>query len=165
MGTDDPLIGLAVEGPVQLEVFVLTFGSSGIELTGPCGPAAWYLETASADHPVDVVSRVVTTEVGAPDLVHSTSWRQGADGVILTFCVVVDRTVVASLETRDVRRVELARSAATTAPAAIEEGQVLEHALRHLAWLAQDDDEVRTILSHDWRAALGAYVPEPFRNL
>jgi len=42
---------------------------------------------------------------------------------------------------------------------------VLEHALRHLAWLAEDDDVVRHELSGEWRAALAGYVPEPFRSL
>jgi hypothetical protein len=43
--------------------------------------------------------------------------------------------------------------------------QVVEHALRHLAWLAEDDPVVREELSPAWRAALATYVPEPFRNL
>jgi hypothetical protein len=64
-----------------------------------------------------------------------------------------------------VSRAELARSEATVAPSAIGHSQVLEHAIRHLAWLANDDRTVRTRLSARWHAALEAYVPEPFRNL
>ena len=62
-------------------------------------------------------------------------------------------------------RSELARSSATRAPASIGHAQVLEHALRHLAWLSQDDEAVAARLSAGWRAALGDYVPEPFRSL
>jgi hypothetical protein len=42
---------------------------------------------------------------------------------------------------------------------------VVEHALRHVAWLAQDDDAVKAALSPSWLAALAGYVPEPFRHL
>jgi hypothetical protein len=112
-----------------------------------------------------VVTRIVQAELGPPELVHSTSWRQGADGVILSFFVVADPTLVSSMPSRPVGRTALARSQATAAPTDIREDQVLEHALRHLAWLADDDDEVRTHLSERWLAALEAYVPEPFRNL
>lgn len=66
---------------------------------------------------------------------------------------------------RPVGRAGLARSAARAAPADIAADQVLEHALRHLAWLAQDDPVVRDELSDAWRDALRAYVPEPFQAL
>jgi len=41
---------------------------------------------------------------------------------------------------------------------------VLEHALRHLSWLAKDDPVVADEL-RDWAGVLGAYAPEPFRSL
>ena len=43
--------------------------------------------------------------------------------------------------------------------------QLLEHGLRHLAWLVTDDDVVRSTLSDRWKDVLSSYVPEPFRNL
>ena len=42
--------------------------------------------------------------------------------------------------------------------------QVQEHALRHLAWLRQDDPVIADLLD-DWSDALSDYVPEPFRAL
>ena len=42
---------------------------------------------------------------------------------------------------------------------------MLEHGLRHLAWLVVDDTVVREELSDGWPAALESYVPEPFRAL
>jgi hypothetical protein len=42
---------------------------------------------------------------------------------------------------------------------------VVEHGLRHLAWLVQDDPVVRAELPAAWVPLLAAYVPEPFRNL
>jgi hypothetical protein len=42
--------------------------------------------------------------------------------------------------------------------------QVVEHGLRHLAWLLQADDVIRDALPA-WPAALADYAPEPFRAL
>ena len=161
----DPLAGLDVQGPVLLEVFVLALRAGTIELTGPCGAAPWYIEKAAGDHPVDVVRRLVAGAIGEPELVHSTSWRQGEDGVILSFFVVIDPARIGGMACAPVSRRELARSDATAAPAVIEAAQVLEHALRHLAWLARDDEVVQDRLADGWAHALAGYVPEPFRNL
>jgi hypothetical protein len=162
---DDPLAGIDVEGPVLVEVFVLCLRGRAIELTGPCGAAPWYIEKAAGEHPVDVVRRLVTDVLGEPELVHSTSWRQSDDGVVLSFFVVVDQALVGTMESAPVMRGQLARSGATAAPAAIATGQVLEHAIRHLAWLARDDEVVQGKLSEEWLSALAPYLPEPFRNL
>jgi hypothetical protein len=154
-----------IEGPVQAEVFVVWLNGQRIELTGPCGAAPWLLELGRADHPVEVVDRVVRDQLGEPLLVHSTSWRRDREAVILSFVVVIGAELVAGMESLPVERVELARSEATAAPHAIAHGQVLEHALRHLAWLSSDDAVVAAIMSPDWRAALSRYTPEPFRAL
>jgi hypothetical protein len=62
-------------------------------------------------------------------------------------------------------RADLARYSATEAAKAISASQVVEHALRHLAWLAQDDPAVKATLSPAWLVALAGYVPAPFRHL
>jgi hypothetical protein len=64
-----------------------------------------------------------------------------------------------------VRRAELARSEATAAPREIAYAQVVEHGLRHLAWLVRDDPVVARELEAPWPDVLAAYVPEPFRAL
>ncbi len=63
------------------------------------------------------------------------------------------------------RRVDLARGGATEAPTAIATAAVIEHALRHLAWLIRDDPAVAERLADGWAQALGDHVPEPFRHL
>jgi hypothetical protein len=156
---------LDVEGPVQAEVFVVWLGPDGIELTGPCGAASWMIELGATDHPVEVVARIVRDVVGQPLLVHSTSWRRDRDAVILSFVVVIDEALVGSMETAPIGRAELARSEAAAAPRSIAHDQVVEHGLRHLAWLAQDDPVVADELSPAWRQALAGYIPEPFRAL
>jgi hypothetical protein len=119
----------------------------------------------ATDHPVGVVDRIVRENVGKPRLVHSTSWRHDADSVILSFVVVIDADLVGGMESAPIGRADLARSSATAAPADIAHEQVIEHGLRHLAWLAVDDPVVAAELAGPWRTVLAGYVPEPFRNL
>jgi hypothetical protein len=157
--------GIDVEGPVQAEVFVVWLNGDRLELTGPCGAAPWIIEVGTTEHPVEVVDRIVRDALGAPRLVHSTSWRRDRDAVILSFVAVIDRELVDGMESAPIGRAELARSEATAAPRAIADEQVVEHGLRHLAWLAQDDPVVAAELPTGWRAALAGYVPEPFRSL
>jgi hypothetical protein len=157
--------GWDVGGPVRAEVFVVWLNRGRLELTGPCGAAPWLLELGETEHPVEVVDRIVRDAVGDPLLVHSTSWRRDRDAVILSFVVVIDDRLVGAMDSRPIGRAELARSEATAAPREIETDQVVEHGLRHLAWLAVDDPVVREELPPAWRSALAGYVPEPFRNL
>jgi hypothetical protein len=154
-----------VEGPVLGEVFVLYADSSGIHLTGPCGAAPWHIEVAAGDDPMPVVRTVVERVLGRPLLLHSTSWRRAKNAVMLSFVAVVDPQQVAELDQAAVGRAELARNTDVSAPARIDHGQVLEHGLRHLAWLAKDDPQVAGALDDPWHAQLASYVPEPFRAL
>ncbi len=156
--------GLDVTGPVQAEVFVVWLNADHLELTGPCGAAPWLIELGDAPHPMATVERIVRDVVGAPRLLHSTSWWRDRDGVILSFVAVIDADLVGGMETAPIDRAELARSTATTAPATIANAQVVEHGLRHLAWLALDDPVVSAELAGSWQAILAGYVPEPFRH-
>lgn len=157
--------GFDVEGPVQAEVFVVWLAGDHLELTGPCGAAPWLLELGATDHPVEVVTRIVRDVVGEPLLVHSTSWRRDRGAVILSFVVVIDAALVGSMASLPITRSELARGDATAAAREIATTQVVEHGLRHMAWLAQDDPVVAAELPTGWRTLLAEYVPEPFRNL
>jgi hypothetical protein len=161
----EPPLPFDVEGTVKAEVYLVWLEDGSIRLGGPDGPRAWELEIGAGEHPVGAVDRIVRRVVGEPLLVHSTSWRRDGDAVVLSFLVVVDPGLVTGQPSIVVGREDLARSSARAAPAVIATIQVLEHALRHLAWLAEDDDVVRHELSEEWRAALAGYVPEPFRSL
>ena len=155
----------AVEGPVQAEVFVLRMRAGHPELAGPCGPDPWYIELGPEDDPVEVVHRLSRNLMGEPVLVHSTSWRRARGAVVLSFVVVNADDQAPQLEGMPISRVDLARSAATSAAKSIAASQVLEHGLRHLAWLAREDQTVIGLLSQEWKQALAEYVPEPFRNI
>jgi hypothetical protein len=157
--------GIDVEGPILAEVFVVWLNTDHLELTGPCGAAPWMIELGEVEHPVAVVDRIVRDVVGPPLLVHSTSWRRDHGAVVLSFVVVIDEELVGAMESAPIGRSELARSEATAAPRSIGHEQVIEHGLRHMAWLAGDDVTVAGALSAGWRAVLQTYGPEPFRAL
>lgn len=157
--------GFDVGAPVQAEVFVVWLDADRLALTGPCGAAAWLIDLGVTDHPVEVVARIVGDVVGEPRLLHSTSWRRDHGALILSFVVVIDEALVGSMESLPIGRADLARGEATAAPRAIASGQVIEHGLRHMAWLARDDPAVAAALPEPWRSALATYLPEPFRNL
>jgi hypothetical protein len=154
-----------VEGPVQAEIFVLYLRDGSVHLTGPCGSDPWYVELGEDDDPVETVTRMVRANIGEPVVVHSTSWRRSREAVILSFVVVIDPALARSMDSARVLRADLARSAAAAAPASIATAQVVEHGLRHLAWLVKDDPVVREELAGEWAAILDNYEPQPFRNL
>jgi hypothetical protein len=157
--------GWDVDSPVQAEVFVVWLDGERLQLTGPDGPQPWILQLGPTEHPVEVVDRIVRDVVGPPILVHSTSWRRDRDAVILSFVVVIERELVKGMASAPIDRAELARSDATAAPHDIATIAVVEHGLRHLAWLAKDDPVVAAELPPAWRPLLADYIPEPFRNL
>jgi hypothetical protein len=116
-------------------------------------------------------ARIVIEAMGwyplVPRVVHSTSWRYEDGRVVLTYVVVVEPPESLprdSLVEVAVARTELARGDATRPPEAIGVAAVLEHALRHLAWLVGDDPAIAGALS-DWTDVLSTYKPEPFRSL
>jgi hypothetical protein len=158
-------VGWDIDSPVQAEVFVVWLDGDRIRLTGPDGPQPWLLQLGPAEHPVEVVDRIVRDVVGPPILVHSTSWRRDRDAVILSFVVVIPPELVDGMASLPIERAELARSEATAAPRDIAVSAVVEHGLRHLAWLAQDDPVVAGELPPAWLPLLAGYVPEPFRAL
>jgi hypothetical protein len=161
-----PQLGtFTVEGPVQAEIMVLALIGDDVALTGPCGAAPWYVEVAQGSDPMAVVAAMTRDNVGEPAVVHSTSWRQGRGGVVLTFVAVMDQEAIGGLDRVAVQRADLVRGAATEAPGEIAAGPVIEHGLRHLAWLAKDDAVVADALPAGWLAVLDGYVPEPFRHL
>jgi hypothetical protein len=159
------LRSFTVSGPVQAEIMMFALISGKVILTGPCGPAPWYVEIAQGADPMTVVAEIARLNVGEPAVVHSTSWRQARGGVVLTFAVVMEATAVGAMAHVPVQRAELVRGGAVAAYADISPGPVIEHGLRHLAWLSKDDAVVASALPAGWLEVLEDYVAEPFRHL
>ncbi len=147
-----------------LEAIVLYLDATGIRHVYPHGRetlrAPWDPDLDPTESIVDAVAAVGL----APVMVHSTSWRVVRRQVVLTFLVVIDPpgALPSSCEVEQVTRAELARGRATGGPEAVHLSQVVEHGLRHLAWLVAEDDAIHEALAA-WGAALSTYVAEPFR--
>ena len=114
--------------------------------------------------PEEVAAKAMVQLVMEPTVLHSTSWRHAEKEVVLTYIAVVppDSVPPRSWQIVEIARSELARGDATAPPSSIGVMQVQEHALRHLAWLRQDDPTIAELLD-DWSQALSDYIPEPFR--
>jgi hypothetical protein len=102
-----------------------------------------------------------------PSLIHSTSWRDLGDRVLLTHLAVIapPHVPLDAFEALAIHPCELARGSALEPPPTIAVEQVLDHALRHLAWLLREDSSVSACLGDSWRHVLARYRPEPFRSL
>ena len=148
----------------SLEAVVLYLDDEGIRHLSPHGfqtiRARWDPELDPHEVIVDAVAGVGLT----PIMVHSTSWRVVHQQILLTFLVVVEtpRPIPASYEVQLVTRAQLARGRATGPPAEVHLSQVVEHGLRHLAWLVGGDEVIHEALA-DWSRTLSHYEPEPFR--
>jgi hypothetical protein len=167
-----------IEGPVSqtpwspdfvvqaLELLVVHRGPEGIVRLRPVHAASLQLGWPPGTTTDAVLSAALARYGLEARVLHSTSWRHDGEHVVLTYLAVVDPPTEANsnLAPEPVGRIELARGAATAAPTSIQVDQVLEHALRHLAWLLGDDPAVAAALS-DWGPLLGDYKPEPFRQL
>jgi hypothetical protein len=116
--------------------------------------------------PEEVAEGAMTLLGMDPLVLHSTSWRHADKEVMLTYIAAVppNSDPPPTWQVVEVGHAELARGDATAPPTSIDIMQVQEHALRHLAWLLQDDPVIADILA-DWSDALSDYIPEPFRAL
>ena len=125
--------------------------------------ASWQVALEAAHHPGDVARAELERRELSPIVVHSTSWRMENGRLVLTYAAVVtDPGPEAGFGEAQVRPHGLARGTATAAPAEIRLDEVVEHTLRHLAWLARTDEPIRKALGAEWLEALRPYGPEPF---
>ncbi|GAC1613244.1 MAG: hypothetical protein NVS9B1_21300 [Candidatus Dormibacteraceae bacterium] len=122
---------------------------------------------SKAEEPAAVVLSVMAWYPLTARVVHSTSWRYEEGRIVLTYLAVVEcpqRLPEGSLELVPIERADLARGESTAPPASITVAAVLEHAVRHLAWLNREDPAIAAELE-TWSAVLADYRPEPFRAL
>jgi hypothetical protein len=148
----------------SLEAIVLYLDGDGIRHVFPRGGET---VRAARDPELDAHEVIVDAVAGlglTPVMVHSTSWRPVGGAILLTFLVVVEPPLRTppSCEVELVARAELARGRAMGPPPEVHLSQVVEHGIRHLAWLVREDDAIGDALA-GWPAALAAYEPEPFR--
>lgn len=150
-----------------LEVLPVGLNEDGLFWMKPVHADSLRVGLGPSANPHDTVLEVLGWYPLEPIVVHSTSWRHEEGRVILTYIAVVQPPASLpddSLITLPVQRAELARGGATSAPKAIGVDAVLEHALRHLSWLVNDDPAVMEKLA-GWKEPLADFQPEPFRAL
>ena len=149
-----------------IEAYLVCLRPDGLRHLRPIHARSLRLPMAVGREPADLVAEAVRRYGLRAIVIHSTSWRGEPGRLILTYLAAVEAPDALDpyLADEPIRRVELARGDATGAPPEIGETQVLEHGLRHLAWLLRDDPAVSRELA-SWAPALAAYVPEPFRGL
>ncbi|MDQ6774111.1 MAG: hypothetical protein M3024_14205 [Candidatus Dormibacteraeota bacterium] len=151
----------------SLEIFPVGLGDGQLFWLRPVHAPSLRVGVAKTEDPSQTVLDVMAWYSLAALVVHSTSWRYEEGRIVLTYVVVVEpppHLSPDSVEKVPVERADLARGASTAPPTAITVEAVLEHALRHLAWLSRDDPAIRAALA-GWTGALEAYRPEPFRAL
>lgn len=150
-----------------LEVLPVGLGTDGLFWMKPMHADSLRVGLPASARPADVVLDVLKWYPLTALVVHSTSWRHEEGRIILTYVAAIappGEMPPNSLVPVPVRRAELARGGATSAPTSIGVDAVMEHALRHLSWLVRDDPAVTNAL-RDWREALAGFEPEPFRAL
>jgi hypothetical protein len=149
-----------------IEVLPVALRNDGLISLHPDCADSFVVGWPAGARPEEVAATAIAGIGMKPVVLHSTSWRHAGAEVVLTYLAVVraDAPLPPFWEVRPVAHTELARGSATAPPPVIGVSQVLEHALRHLAWLLKDDEEIAQALP-DWREALAGYTPEPFRAL
>lgn len=149
----------------MLEALVLYLAEDGIRHISPAAGETLLVPWDPELQPVESVADEVAGLGLSPFMVHSTSWRVCDGRILLTFVVLVDNPSSIPAGHRDVRiaRTELARGGPLSPPVDVKLDQVVEHGLRHLAWLIGDDEGIREHLPA-WAGALAVYRPEPFRT-
>ena len=149
-----------------IEVLIVSQRKDEIVCLKPdCAPS-FVIGWPAGRRPEEVAAHALSGVGLTPLVLHSTSWRHAGQEVVLTYLAVAaaDAVLPESWEIASVAHTELARGGATTPPPVIGIEQVLEHALRHLSWLMQEDEAIIASLP-GWQDALLGYSPEPFRAL
>lgn len=153
------------EGPVCAEIFAVHVTPDGATWFSAGDAETWCIDVDPRDNPLETAREAVTDALAAPIVMHSTSWRHEDGCVVLTFLAVVEgRSAPRDGTWVPVRRARLARGEPDEAPDETRSAQVLEHAMRHLAWLVDDDPQVAGVLPDGWAEVLRAYAPQPFHG-
>jgi class 3 adenylate cyclase/CRP-like cAMP-binding protein/tetratricopeptide (TPR) repeat protein len=152
-----------------LEILPVYLRDGGLRWLHPAGGASLEIEERPDQSPGDAVLEAMARRGLAAAAVHSTSWRMEGGRLLVTYLALILDPPAAppvGLREGEVRRTDLARGSATGAPEEIRVDHVLEHALRHLAWLVEDDPAIRGLIGGTaWAGVLAEYTPEPFRSL
>ena len=153
-------------GAPAFEILAVRLAAGAIHLLRPIGSTSWLVDSVPGRSAGELVGAALAAVGLRSAIVHSTSWRQEAGRLVLTYLAVLAEPAAApGFEDTAIARIDLARGGTHGAPAAIDVAQVVEHGLRHLSWLSQDDPVIGPALTSEWLKMVAEYQPEPFRAL
>ena len=154
-------------GPsVFLEVFPVYLSGGKPFVLVPGGEESWQFPMLNSGPAHDLVRNRLLAYSLEPEIIHSTSWRQDRQKLIITYLVVIRDPAKTSegFETFPVVKSGIVRGGATSPPRNIPTQAVINHAFQHLAWLLQTDPVVRETLAEDWEKVLQTFQPQPARS-
>lgn len=158
-------VGVSTAGRTVLEILPVLVDDGGVCYLSPRSRDSWRVPCGRGHAVKQVVRRRLASAGVRATVVHSTSWREERHAIVLTHLAVVDPRNDGDLrgfERRPVERRDPVRGTATAPPRVIDVEDVVEHALRHLAWLSVEDATVAAALGARWRESLRGYEPAPF---
>lgn len=157
--------------PVTLEAGQVVFLHRPID-----GPrSSWLVPYHAGIHPNDTVLLHLAAfldKVFEPEtyIVHSTSWRydRRMEQLILTYLVVLPQrpwirqwASTGCIHLECIGTIQKVQGDNLYPPENMKVGEVLAHALDHLALLSRDDRNIQTVLVSEWMDVLQPRLPKP----
>lgn len=156
-----------LSGPtVSLEVFPVFLSEGRPYVLVPRDTQSWQFPLQNSGHAHDLVRCTLVSNTLEPEVIHSTSWRQNREKLLITYLVVVHNPekIPKGFNALPAVQSGLVRGEATAPPQNIPTQAVIHHAFQHLAWLYQTDAIIRDTLSESWREVLRPFQPQPFKS-
>ena len=157
----------SVAGPaVFVEVFPVFLSGGEPFVLVPDGEESWQFPMLNSGPAHDLVRNMLVSGSLKPEIIHSTSWRQDRQKLIITYLVVIrdPGKTPEGFETFPVVQSGIVRGGATSPPRNIPTQAVINHAFQHLAWLLQTDPVVHETLVEEWKEVLQPFQPQPARS-
>jgi hypothetical protein len=152
---------------VLLEVFPIYLSEGKPYVLIPRDQESWQLPLRISEKASDLVlGRLGSTPLEA-EVIHSTSWRQDHENLLLTYIAVVRQPekIPGGFKSLPVGHPGISRGGATSPPQNIPTEAVIHHALQHLAWIYQTDPVIKDTLPDSWGEALKPFQPKPAMSL
>ena len=151
-------------GPaVLLEVFPVFLSGKGPVVLIPSDKGSWTFPLLRSGHAHILVQNKLASITLKPEVIHSTSWRQDKENLLLTYLAIVQNPgeIPEGFNAVPVRQSGIVRGGAASPPPDIPTEAVINHAFQHLAWLYQTDASVREALMGSWKKELQPFQPKP----
>ncbi len=150
---------------VFIEVFPVFLSGGEPFVLVPGGKESWQFPMLGSGPAHDLVRNRLISNSVEPEIIHSTSWRQDDQKLIITYLVVIrdPAKTPEGFETFPVVQSGIVRGGATSPPRNIPTQAVINHAFQHLAWLLQTDPVVHETLVENWEVILKPFQAQPAR--